>query len=65
MNKDEPLDDKATRIFKHDIKNQLSNITLALGQLRFEIPPDNAETQFYLDTILGSCKNIDSLLDNL
>lgn len=50
---------------RHDVKNQLSSITLALEQLRFEVDEENADAQYYLDTILSSCKSIDTLLDTL
>lgn len=57
--------DKGTGVFKHDVKNQLSNISLALEQLRFEIPDQNEDCKYYLDTIFTSCKKINSLLEDL
>lgn len=62
---DENTGSKDVGIIKHDIKNQLSNITLSLEQLRFEIPEDSTDGRFYFDTILSSCKNINNLLNNL
>lgn len=50
---------------KHDIKNQLSNIILAISQLEYELPGKNADQQFYLDTINDSCKKINTLLSEI
>jgi hypothetical protein len=50
---------------KHDIKNQLSNITLALEQLQFETNSKDPDVAYYFATIFSSCKKITSLLDNL
>ena len=47
---------------RHDIRNQLSAIQLALEQLRYEIAPDSVDGAFYLDTISTSCVLIDTLL---
>jgi nitrogen-specific signal transduction histidine kinase len=65
MSKDEKADGESISIVKHDIKNQLSNITLALEQLKYEIPHQNADCQYYFETISDSCKSINSLLNNL
>jgi nitrogen fixation/metabolism regulation signal transduction histidine kinase len=47
----------------HDIRNQLSNIQLALEQLRYELPADiHADCIFYMDTIAMSSAKINSLL---
>ena len=54
-----------TRLFKHEVKNQLSSISMALEQLRYEVAEDSADAEYLLDTILASCKSIDSLVDNL
>lgn len=64
---EEPLKDNIGgrsefRTLKHDIRNQLSTIQLAIEQLRYEIPSDAAESAFYLDTIAASCVVIDTLL---
>ena len=51
------------RTLKHDIRNQLSNIQLALEQLRYEIPEEsNADCTFYMDTIAMSCAKITLLI---
>ena len=50
------------RNLKHDISNQLSNIYLALEQLRYEIPDASEDCTFYLDSISMSSAKIDKLL---
>jgi hypothetical protein len=50
------------RILKHDISNQLSNIYLALEQLRYEIPEASEDCTFYLESIAISSAKIDTLL---
>jgi len=47
---------------KHDVRNQLSAIQLAIEQLRYEISSDSADGVFYLDTIAASCVVIETLL---
>ena len=51
------------RVLKHDINNQLSNILLALEQLRYEIPDVSEDCQFYLDSISMSSYKISSILE--
>jgi light-regulated signal transduction histidine kinase (bacteriophytochrome) len=51
------------KALKHDMRNQLSNIQLAIEQLRFEIQDTaNADCKFYMDTIASSCEKMTSLL---
>ena len=64
---EEPLKDNTeerneSKNLKHDIRNQLSAIQLAIEQLRYELPSDSADGVFYLDTIVTSCVVIDTLL---
>jgi nitrogen-specific signal transduction histidine kinase len=67
----EPIDgeksaeDKVRRL-RHDIRNQLSNINLAVEQLKYEIPDDaGSDSEFYISTIAISCAKINMLLDDL
>lgn len=53
---------EALRTLKHDIRNQLSNINLALEQMRYEMPEDSGDCPFYLDMIKASCTKITDLL---
>ena len=54
--------DETLRVLRHDINNQLSNILLALEQLRYEIPHVSEDCLFYIDTISTSAEKITSIL---
>jgi signal transduction histidine kinase len=61
----EPDEDKVRRV-RHDIRNQLSNINLALEQLKYEIPDDaGSDSAFYIETIAASCEKINTLLNDM
>jgi nitrogen-specific signal transduction histidine kinase len=60
--KDKASDPDNFRVLKHDIKNQLSNIYLALDQLRFELHEVSDDCKFYMDAILMSSDKIVDLL---
>lgn len=62
---DDMEESESLSTLKHDIKNQLSNIVLALSQLEYELPDPNTDKQFYLDTINDSCKKINKLLNEI
>jgi hypothetical protein len=55
-------DNETLRTLRHDINNQLSNIFLALEQLRYEIPDASEDCIFYLDSISRSAAKINALL---
>lgn len=60
-----PAEDKIRRL-RHDIRNQLSNINLAVEQLKYEIPDDaGSDSEFYITTIAISCEKINVLLNDL
>ena len=62
---EEKTEDKVRRL-RHDIRNQLSNINLAVEQLKYEIPDDaGSDSEFYINTIAISCAKINMLLDDL
>lgn len=54
--------DPALGSLKHDIRNQLSNITLCVEQLKFELPDQTEDITFYIETIAAGCKKINELL---
>lgn len=58
----ETVTNESLRALKHDVKNQLSNILLAIEQLRYEIPELTPDCIFYLDSISLSSAKIDTLL---
>jgi nitrogen-specific signal transduction histidine kinase len=57
-----PVDEEMLRTLRHDIKNQLSNIHLALENLRYDIPNLSEDCNFYIDTIFESAAKINELL---
>lgn len=65
MHNDEQEKTHATRKVKHDVKNQLSNITLALEQLRYEVGEPHPDITYYFDTIFLSCQNINNMINDL
>jgi len=48
---------------KHDIKNQLSNITLVIAQLKYELKDAPADQLDYLEMIALSTSKIDAILN--
>ncbi|MET3977644.1 nitrogen-specific signal transduction histidine kinase [Mucilaginibacter sp. UYP25] len=52
----------AMDMLKHDIKNQLSNIYLALEGLRYEVEDKGGDLELYMDSITQSAQKIDKLL---
>jgi hypothetical protein len=54
---------EAMRAMKHDINNQLSNILLALEQLKYEITEPTEDCIFYLNAISISSAKITTLLN--
>ena len=50
------------RDLRHDINNQLSNILIALEQLRYEVPYPSQDCLFYMDTIGTAATKITSIL---
>lgn len=52
------------RELKHDINNQLSNILLALEQLRDEVPEGSEDCSFYFESIVTSASKISSLMES-
>lgn len=63
---DEPAvaekDRDTLRMLRHDINNQLSNILLALEQLKYEIPDPSEDCIFYLNSISVSSAKINHIL---
>lgn len=55
----------AIDVFKHDVKNQLSNILLAIEQLRHEITGPSEDCLFYLDCIAKASAKIDALVKDV
>jgi nitrogen fixation/metabolism regulation signal transduction histidine kinase len=64
LGKEKDGENEALRKLKHDIKNQLSNIHLALEQLKYELPEITEDCMFYIDTIETSSTKINTLLND-
>lgn len=58
------IDANTLHALKHDIKNQLTGITLVLSQLRYELPDTNPDCADYLEMIEENVRKIDSLLND-
>lgn len=65
MKNAEAEDNANKRIIKHDIRNQLSNVVLALEQLRYEMENPSTDAVICFDIISSSCTHINSLIDDL
>lgn len=61
----EPVDNQSLRLIKHDIKNQLSNIHLALDSLKYEVANPTEDFNFCIETIVASALKIDELVKEL
>ena len=62
---DKQVDLKALRVIKHDIKNQLSNIHLALENIKYEVGNTTEDVKFCIDTIEASASKIDALVKQI
>ena len=59
---DKVMDAQAMDKLRHDIKNQLSNITLIIGELRHELADGSDDCKMYLDMMEKSAFTINDLL---
>ncbi len=53
------------RLIKHDIKNQLSNIHLALESIKYEVNDPTGDIKFCIETIAASAAKIDALIKEM
>jgi hypothetical protein len=58
----EDIETEKQRALRHDIKNQLSNIYLAIEALRYEIADPSEDCTFYIESIASSAAKINSIL---
>jgi signal transduction histidine kinase len=65
MDNESKLNDGVFKELKHDIKNQLNNIQLALEGLRYEISDTDPNLKLYMDSLSESARKIDELLNNI
>ena len=59
---DGTVDEETMRKLKHDIKNQLSTIHLALENLKYETPDPTDDFKYCIETIFTSAAKINELL---
>jgi len=59
------LTGKIARTIAHEVRNPLTNLTLALEQLREEIPSDNESAKLYGDIIERNTIRIERLIDEM
>ena len=59
------LTGKIARTIAHEVRNPLTNLTLALEQLREEIPSDNESANLYGDIIERNTIRIERLIDEM
>jgi signal transduction histidine kinase len=65
MDNEPKLNDEVFKGLKHDIKNQLNNIQLALEALRYEVSDTDPNLKLYMDSLAESARKIDGLLNNI
>lgn len=59
------LSDAAFSTLRHDIKNQLSNIQLAIAGIKFECQADTSDDlALYISSLEASSKAIDRMLND-
>ena len=59
------VDAKTLRLIKHDVKNQLSNIHLALDTIKHEVVNPTDDVKFCIETIAASAAKIDALIKEM
>jgi len=62
MSQGKSADAETMRKLRHDIKNQLSNIHLALDTLKYEVEQPSEDFLYCVDTIFASASKINELL---
>jgi len=58
------MDADAMRILRHDIRNQLSNIHLALDTLKYEVSDPTEDFLYCVESIATSASKINELINN-
>ena len=62
---DKVIDTVTFHTIKHDIKNQLTNISLVAAQLKYELKDAPADQLEYLEMIALSASKIDAILNGV
>lgn len=56
---------RIARVIAHEVRNPLTNILLAVGQFKQEIPAEQEDAQLYLDIIERNCTRINQLVTEM
>jgi PAS domain S-box-containing protein len=56
---------RIARVIAHEVRNPLTNILLAIGQFKQEIPVEQEDAQLYLDIIERNCIRINHLVTEM
>ncbi|MFD2889478.1 hybrid sensor histidine kinase/response regulator [Chitinophaga cymbidii] len=56
---------RIARVIAHEVRNPLTNILLAVGQFKQEIPSEQEDAQLYLDIIERNCTRINQLVTEM
>jgi PAS domain S-box-containing protein len=56
---------KIARTIAHEVRNPLTNLTLAFDQLKEELPPDNADVTLYSEIIERNANRIEQLISEM
>jgi PAS domain S-box-containing protein len=56
---------KLARTIAHEVRNPLTNVTLALGELKDELPEQSTASQLYYDIIERNVDRINQLIDEM
>jgi len=59
------IDPAVISTLQHDIRNQLSNIILAIEGLKHEVAELEGDYDLYLDSLAQSARKIDQLLNSI
>lgn len=59
------LTGKIARTIAHEVRNPLTNLNLAIGQLRDEIPEEVEDAELYLDMVSRNSERIGTLISDL
>jgi hypothetical protein len=59
------VDVRTLRLIKHDVKNQLSNIHLALDTIKHDVVNPTDDVKFCIETIAASAAKIDALIKEM
>lgn len=56
---------RIARVIAHEVRNPLTNILLAIGQFKQEIPSEQEDLQLYLDIMERNCTRINQLVTEM